>query len=131
MSAPRGRTTATTLRHNPLNAVTATVERITDETGHTHIRKELHAPPQTPDTAGRPGEAPNAGQVAWAASTDVRHWNYWYREIEVYRDREWRERLAGTGLVLPECEVEEFRGGAVLYLEDVSGKPGTEFLLED
>ncbi|WP_433017497.1 aminoglycoside phosphotransferase [Kribbella sp. CA-294648] len=145
MSAPRGRTTATTLRHNPLNAVTAAVERITDESGHTYIRKELHAPPQTPDEVGRPGavgkaavpeavgetRAPAAGQGAWAASTDVRHWNYWGREVEVYRDREWRERLAGTGLVLPEGEVEEFDGGAVLYLEDVVGKSGTEFSLAD
>ena len=39
-----GAAKATTLRHNPLNAVTATVERITDAEGHTLIRKVLQQP---------------------------------------------------------------------------------------
>ena len=33
-----------TLRHNPLNAVTATVERITYADGRTAVRKELRKP---------------------------------------------------------------------------------------
>ncbi|WP_199234761.1 hypothetical protein [Kribbella sp. VKM Ac-2568] len=88
-----GATNATALRHNPLNAVTATVERITDAEGHTLIRKELQEPTGT--------DGP------WKASEDPRHWNYWRRELEVYRDDRLREQLAGTGLVLPEAEVEE------------------------
>lgn len=113
-----GATNATTLRHNPLNAVTATVERITDAAGHTLIRKELQQP-----TA--------AAEGPWRASEDPRHWNYWRRELEVYRDDRLREQLAGTGLVLPEAEVEEHPGGAVLYLEDIEGRPGTAFTLDD
>src|SRR5215207_4678280 len=112
-----GATEATTLRHNPLNAVTATVERITDADGKTLIRKELRAPA--------------ASEGPWNASEDPRHWNYWRRELEVYRDDRLREQLGGAGLVLPEAEVEEHPGGAVLYLEDIEGLSGTEFTLED
>ena len=112
-----GATNATALRHNPLNAVTAKVERITDAEGHTLIRKELQEPTGT--------EGP------WKASEEPRHWNYWRRELEVYRDDRLREQLAGTGLVLPAAEVEEHPGGAVLYLEDIEGLPGTEFALDD
>jgi hypothetical protein len=107
----------TTLRHNPLNAVTATVERIADADGRTVIRKELREPLDA--------EGP------WAASTDPRHWNYWRRELEVYQDDKLRMDLHEAGLVLPEAEVEEHPGGAVLYLEDIDGLPGTEFALED
>lgn len=92
-----------TLRHNPLNAVTATVERITGEDGETFIRKELREPS---DSAG-----------PWAASSDPRHWNYWRRELEVYQDAELRAQLQDTGLVLPEAEVEEHAGGAGLHRE--------------
>jgi hypothetical protein len=113
---------AATLRHNPLNAVTATVERITADDGTTHIRKELSEPGAS--EAG-PAEEP------WAASSDPRHWNYWRREVEVYQDAEFRTQLEGTGLVLPEAEVEDYAGGAVLYLEDIAGRPGMEFALED
>jgi hypothetical protein len=107
----------TTLRHNPLNEVTATVERITEPDGQTVIRKEIREPVEF--------EGP------WAGSNDPRHWNYWRRELEVYRDKELRDQLDGTGLVLPEAEIDEIDGGAVLYLEDIVGVPGTEFALED
>jgi hypothetical protein len=107
----------TTLRHNPLNAVTATVERIAAADGRTVIRKELRVP------------AESAGP--WAASADPRHWNYWRRELEVYQDDELRKQVHDAGLVLPEAEVEEHAGGAVLYLEDIAGLPGPQFTLED
>ncbi|HET6297770.1 MAG TPA: aminoglycoside phosphotransferase [Kribbella sp.] len=107
-----------TLRHNPLNQVTAAVERITDPTGQTLIRKELRRPTQ-------PGLGP------WGASTDPRHWNYWRRELEVYQDKELHLQLNDAGLVLPEAEVEEHASGAVLYLEDIKGLAGTEFALAD
>jgi hypothetical protein len=60
-----------------LNAVTATVERIADAEGRMLIRKELREPVDA--------EGP------WAASTDLRHWNYWRRELEVYQDDELRK----------------------------------------
>ncbi|NIK62060.1 aminoglycoside phosphotransferase [Kribbella shirazensis] len=109
--------TTTTLRHNPLNAVTANVERITYADGRTVVRKELRRP------TGSSGP--------WAASTDPRHWNYWRRELEVYRDDELRARLADTGLVLPEAQVDEGPDGAVLLMEDIRGTPGTHFSLAE
>jgi len=108
----------TTLRHNPLNAVTETVERLTYADGRTAIRKRLRPPV-------------GAGEGPWAASTDPRHWNYWRREIEVYRDDELRAHLKAAGLVLPEAEVVEDSDGAVLMLEDVAGLAGTEFGLAE
>ncbi len=109
---------ATTLRHNPLNAVTETVERLTYADGRTAIRKRLRRPVEV---SGDP----------WGASQDPRHWNYWRREVEVYRDEELREQLAAAGLVLPDAEVAEDDGGAVLMLEDVTGLAGTEFGLAE
>jgi hypothetical protein len=107
----------TTLRHNPLNAVTANVERVTYADGRTAVRKELRRPT---DSSG-----------PWAASTDPRHWNYWRREVEVYRDDELREQLADAGLVLPAAQVDEQPDGAVLLMEDIDGTPGTHFSLAE
>ncbi len=107
----------TSLRHNPLNAVTANVERVTYADGRTAVRKELR----------RPGDS--AGP--WAASTDPRHWNYWRREVEVYRDDELREQLADAGLVLPAAQVDERPDGAVLLMDDIAGTPGTHFSLAE
>jgi len=107
----------TTLRHNPLNAVTANVERVTYADGRTAVRKELRRPA---DSSG-----------PWAASTDPRHWNYWRRELEVYRDDELREQLADAGLVLPAAQTEDQRDGAVLLMEDIDGTPGTHFSLAE
>ena len=107
----------TTLRHNPLNAVTANVERVTYADGRTAVRKELRRPA---DSSG-----------PWAASTDPRHWNYWRRELEVYRDDELREQLADAGLVLPAAQTEDQRDGAVLLMEDIDGTPGTRFSLAE
>lgn len=107
----------TTLRHNPLNAVTANVERVTYADGRTAVRKELRRPS---DSSG-----------PWAASTDPRHWNYWRREVEVYRDDELREQLADAGLVLPAAQVDEHLDGAVLLMDDIAGTPGTHFSLAE
>lgn len=107
----------TTLRHNPLNAVTANVERVTYADGRTAVRKELRRPS---DSSG-----------PWAASTDPRHWNYWRREVEVYRDDELREQLADAGLVLPAAQVDERPDGAVLLMDDIAGTPGTHFSLAE
>ncbi|WP_405056217.1 aminoglycoside phosphotransferase family protein [Kribbella sp. NBC_01505] len=114
MSEPQ----ATVLRHNPLNAVTETVERLTYTDGRTAIRKRLRRP------VGASGDP-------WAASDDPRHWNYWRREVEVYRDETLRTDLAAAGLVLPEADIAEDDIGAVLVMEDVVGLPGTEFGLTE
>lgn len=107
----------TTLRHNPLNAVTASVERLTDAAGRSVIRKELRRP------TGEHG--------VWTASEDPRHWNYWRREVEVYRDKDLRRQLIGAGLAMPTAEVAEHPAGATLYLEEIAGLPGTDFALTD
>jgi hypothetical protein len=106
-----------TLRHNPVNAVTVTVERVRAG-GRSQIRKQLRRP-----------TAADAG--SWAGSADPRHWNYWRREAEVYRSAAVRAGLAGTGLDLPAAEVELRPDGATLWLEDVAGRPGTAWELAD
>ncbi|MFI5729342.1 aminoglycoside phosphotransferase [Kribbella sp. NPDC051587] len=106
------------LRHNPLNAVTETVERLTSADGRTVVRKRLRRPVEV-------------SADPWAASVDPRHWNYWRREVEVYRDDELRSELAAAGLVLPGAEVIEDDGGAELVMEDVTGLAGTDFGLAE
>jgi len=110
-----------TLRHNPLNAVTAIVERVTDPSGTTMVRKELRRP--------GPEDEPMAG--SWAASTRPEHWNYWRREADAYLLPELRESLMAAGLDMPAAQVEEQDGGITLWLEDVIGTPGTDFSLDD
>jgi hypothetical protein len=107
------------LRHNPLNEVTAAVERITDSQGHSRVRKALR----------RPG--PEYAPGPWAASTAPRAWNYWHREADAYQDEELRGSLKAAGLAMPEARVEETAAGATLWLEDVEGTPGTAFSLDD
>jgi hypothetical protein len=111
--------TSEPLRYNPLNEVTGGIERVTDAGGRTLIRKRLR----------RPGPQPSAGQ--WSASLDPRHWNYWRREADVYQSPELRASLEHTGLSLPAGEVEEHDDGVTLWLEDVSGRPGTGFTLAE
>ncbi len=107
------------LRHNPRNEVTVNVERVTSAEGATLVRKELRRPPA--DVEPSP----------WSGSLDPRAWSYWRREAEVYGSGALRRSLRQVGLDLPECEVEETTTGAVLWLEDVPGLPGTEFCLAD
>jgi hypothetical protein len=109
------------LRHNPLNAVTAVVERVRDARGATAVRKELRAPAPEGEDSHDP----------WAASPDPRHWNSWRREADAYRDDALRRSLAGTGLDMPAGRVVEHARGATLWLEDVAGTPGTSFALAD
>jgi hypothetical protein len=111
-----------TLRHNPMSAVTAVVERVRDAYGHTFIRKELRRPDPS-STEGTAG--------AWAASTDLEHWNYWRREADAYLSRPLRDGLQVAGLDIAKADVEETDTGVVLWLEDVAGTPGTEFSLAD
>lgn len=120
-----------TLRHNPLNEVTGSVERLTDATGRTLVRKVLRRPDGAGDEPG--GDEPGGGDGArpWAASTRPRHWNYWRREAEAYRSGSLAASLHGTGLDLAASRVTETADGAVLELEDVAGTSGTAFDLAD
>lgn len=108
------------LRYNPLNVVTAVVERVRGADGTTLVHKQLRGPAV---------DAASDGE--WAASHDPRHWNYWRREAEAYRHAELRASLAGTGLDMPTAAVEEHPEDADLWLEDVAGVPGADFALAD
>lgn len=110
-----------TLRHNPLNAVTVVVERVTDAAGATRVRKELR----------RTSHAPDSTENAWAASTDPHHWNYWRREADAYLSGPLRQSLQDAGLDMPRAEIAEHEEGVTLWLEDVAGTPGTAFTLTD
>ncbi|TXR57658.1 aminoglycoside phosphotransferase [Quadrisphaera setariae] len=111
------------LRHNPLNEVTASVERVTLADGRRLVRKQLRAPTAASSSPSGP----------WAASDDPRHWNSWRREADAHRDDALRGSVRGTGLDLPPCSVEDVEGGrgAVLWMEDVEGTPGERFDLAD
>lgn len=109
------------LPHDPANAVTAAVERVSDARGGTRVRKRLRHP-----RAASPDVDPR-----WAGSDVPAHWNFWRREADVYRDDEVSESLAGTGLGVADAEVDVGADGATLLLEDVSGVPGERFALED
>ncbi|HEY3926690.1 MAG TPA: hypothetical protein VGL75_19175 [Acidothermaceae bacterium] len=119
-----------TLRHNPLNAVTAIVERVTDPAGHTLIRKELRRP-DVASTQGSTMDSTEGTPGAWAASTDPQHWNYWRREADAYLSEPLHEGLQAAGLDMAGVDVEETDTGVVLLLEDVAGTPGTDFSLDD
>jgi len=105
------------LHHNPKNAVTETVERVTRPDGTTVVRKVIGT-----GTTNDPH---------WATSEDPSHWNWWEREAHVYRSEQLRASLAGTGLDLPDATVRRTDTGFELILEDVAGKPGAEFSLDD
>jgi hypothetical protein len=109
------------LRHNPNNEVTESVERVTDGTGAARIRKRLRRPDPS-----SPWRMPH-----WAASADPHHWNYWRREADVYGDPDLRRDLADAGLGLAASEIDEDDTGLTLWLEDVAGVAGTGFSLDD
>ncbi|GAA2308184.1 hypothetical protein GCM10010234_59990 [Streptomyces hawaiiensis] len=99
------------LTHNPSNGVTAGVWRVTGG-DRSAVLKVLTRTKET--------------SVAWSASNDPRHWNFWRREAYVYRSG-----LAGVwqrhGIRAPrllEC-VERPDGDVALWLENVPGEPAT------
>ena len=109
-----------TLRFNPDNATTGTVERIHAADGTTRIRKQLR----------RAGTVPDA-PAHWASSNTPTDWNHWAREAAVHTDPRLRADLAGTGLDLPAAEVERHEQSIDLWLEDVHGTAGSDFTLDD
>ncbi|MER7476121.1 aminoglycoside phosphotransferase [Streptomyces sp. NPDC126510] len=103
------------LTHNPSNGVTAGVWRVTGG-DRSAVLKVLT---RTKETA-----------VAWSASNDPRHWNFWRREAYVYRSgiaRVWQPHGIRAPRLL-EC-VERPDGDVALWLEDVPGEPATVWSL--
>ncbi|MER5832823.1 aminoglycoside phosphotransferase [Streptomyces sp. NPDC002130] len=104
------------LRHNPLNGVTAGVWRVTGG-GRSAVLKVLTRTKET--------------SVAWSASNDPRHWNFWRREAYVYRSglaQVW-QRYGIRAPRLLEC-AERPDGDVALWLEDVPGEPATTWSLD-
>ncbi|MFJ4534562.1 aminoglycoside phosphotransferase [Streptomyces tibetensis] len=99
------------LTHNPSNGVTAGVWRVTGG-DRSAVLKVLTRTKET--------------SVAWSASNDPRHWNFWRREAYVYRSglaRVWQRHGIRAPRLL-EC-VERPDGDVALWLENVPGEPAT------
>ncbi|MEM7097377.1 MAG: phosphotransferase [Pseudomonadota bacterium] len=100
------------LVYNKQNAVTADLSRCRWD-GKPAIRKTLS------------GVNGKETRPEWRASEEPRHWNYWRREIEVYRS-EFRELVADAQVRLPQLfHVEEGEQHITLILEDVGSRTGT------
>ncbi|MER8219288.1 aminoglycoside phosphotransferase [Streptomyces sp. NPDC094143] len=111
LGVPAGRAECVPLPHNPRNGVTAGVWRVTGG-GRSAVLKVLT---RTKETG-----------VAWAASNDPRHRNFWRREAYVYRSglaRVWEPHGIRAPRLL-EC-AERADGDVALWLEDVPGAPAT------
>jgi len=106
------------LTHNPRNAVTHSIERISLD-GRSAVRKVLNGL-NHPDT---PPE--------WIASDEPRHWNYWQRESFFYQSHI-RKTLASIGVSIPKLlQIEEGEYQIELILDDIQGRSGTALTLED
>jgi hypothetical protein len=100
------------LTHNPLNAVTGGIWRVTSAE-RTAVCKVL--------TDGRD----HAGPAWWAASADPAHWNWWPREALVYaNDLPGLFRPDGIDAPTPLLVDERSDGSTVLWLEWVEGTSG-------
>ncbi|MFD8231823.1 aminoglycoside phosphotransferase [Streptomyces sp. NPDC059696] len=111
LGVPADRAVFEPLAYNPSNGATAGVWRVIGG-GRSAVLKVLT---RTKETG-----------VAWSASNDPRHRNFWRREAYVYRTG-----LAGVwqrhGLRAPRLleHVERPDGDVALWLEDVPGEPAT------
>ncbi|WP_305783349.1 phosphotransferase [Symbioplanes lichenis] len=102
------------LVHNTSNGVTGGIWRTTGPGGGSAVLKVL-----TPGRTGAPAH--------FQASVEPGHWNYWLRERYAYETGLAGSAWAGAGIHAPALlEVEERADGTVaLWLEDVTGTPGT------
>jgi hypothetical protein len=108
------------LRHNPGNAVTGGVDRLTWPDGSRLVRKRLL----------RPGV--RTSRPAWAASDDPRHWNSWRREELALTSQELVGSLRGTGLrTAGVVQVEPADDGTTLWLRDEAGATAGQLGLDD
>jgi len=107
------------LTHNPLNAVTGGIWRVTG-TRDSVIVKVV--------TDGRRHDGPDW----WAASRVDHHWNSWRREVLVYRTA-LPALYEPDGLGAPQLRASHDLddGTVVLVLEDVAGRTGAALTVDD
>ncbi len=100
------------LAHNPLNAVTGGIWRVT-AADRSLVVKIL--------TDGSRHEGPDW----WAASDDDRHWNSWRREVHAYSAdvARWFRKDGIDAPALRRLDADT-GGSVVLWLEDVQGRTG-------
>ncbi|GAA4906929.1 hypothetical protein GCM10023223_25230 [Stackebrandtia albiflava] len=104
------------LTHNAGNQATGGIWRVTGTTGTAVLK------------IATPGDATGTGG-GWAPGRDPRHWNYWAREALAYRTGFTARYLADSPLRAPRllAEAERDDGSVELWLEDVSGRPATDW----
>jgi len=111
------------LPHNPRNAVTARIEKQTDQVAdgtRTFVRKVLNA--------NNHDHTP----TEWAASSDPQHWNYWRREALIYRS-DLSQWLTGCQVRLPQMfECQQTGDDEIeLTLEWIEGRHGKTLTIDD
>lgn len=120
------------LTHGQLNAATGGVWRVTGPGGSAVLKLCAPGSSRTPDGADSPA-APAIGSAAnpgsWATSPDPRHWNHWRREPLAYRDGLTTTAFGAAGIDSPGLLAADERpdGSFALWLEDVSGVPGSRW----
>jgi hypothetical protein len=104
--------TATPLGHNPANAATGGIWRVTRGTESAIVKVAV------PPWAGTGHDRPD-----WATSDEPGHWNYWKRELLAYETG--LAQTAFDGMRAPALLDVRPRpdGSVVLWLEDVTGPP--------
>ncbi len=105
-----------TLTHNPANAVTHGVWRV--RVGDRSAVLKVLGGRIDPD-------------APWPASDEPRAWNYWRREALAYDHPPWRDVEGGIGTPRRLACFERSPVEIALWLEDVPGRPGEDFDLDD
>ena len=105
-------TAVESLRHNPLNAVTGGIWRVTAGSASAVVKVVT-------DGSG------SAGPEHWRASEDPRHFNYWRRELEAY-EGDLPGGFRPQGIDAPRLlRIADHETHGVLWLDDERGAPAS------